>query len=67
MPVLNFDLNKYLDRHRVVTVIVFVFRQGKTFDLCIVYDVDSHIKYSMAENFRWTKISPSPATFVLQK
>ena len=24
-------------------------------------------KYCIQQNFRWTKISPSPATFVLQK
>ena len=26
-----------------------------------------HMDYHMRENFRWIKISPSPATFVLQK
>ena len=30
-------------------------------------DTSIDIKYRIAENFRWTKISPIPATFVLQK
>ncbi len=47
IPVLTFDIEQIPGQAqgRHCNILIFAFRQGKMFYLCIVYSIDSHIIY----------------------